>query len=57
MERIQFSTTLDAERLDSFKAKCKEDKIPMNEVIEAFFDLYINGEISFKRTVVVNRKK
>lgn len=57
MERTQFSTTLDVEKLENFKAKCKEDKMPMNEVIEAFFDLYVNGEISFKRTVVVNRKK
>ena len=42
MERVQFSTTLSKSRLDNFRAKCKEDNIPMNEVIEAFFDLYIN---------------
>ena len=48
MERVQFSTTLEKDKLESFRAKCKEDNIPMNEVIEAFFDLYIKEEISFK---------
>ena len=57
MERVQFSTTLSKSRLDNFRAKCKEDNIPMNEVIEAFFDLYINEEISFKRAVRINRIK
>ena len=57
MERVQFSTTLSKSRLDNFRAKCKEDNIPMNEVIEAFFDLYINEEISFKRTVTINKIK
>lgn len=57
MERVQFSTTLRKSKLEEFRAKCKEDNIPMNEVIEAFFDLYINGEISFSRTVTLNRIK
>lgn len=57
MERVQFSTTLEKDKLENFRIKCKEDGIPMNEVIEAFFDLYIGGEISFKRTVIVNRNK
>lgn len=57
MERVQFSTTLEKDKLESFRAKCKEDNIPMNEVIEAFFDLYIKEEISFKRTITVNRIK
>ena len=51
MERVQFSTTLNKSKLEDFRIKCKEDNIPMNEVIEAFFDLYINEEIRFKRTV------
>ena len=29
MERVQFSTTLSKSRLDNFRAKCKEDNIPM----------------------------
>ena len=57
MERVQFSTTLNKSKLEEFRIKCKEDNIPMNEVIEAFFDLYINEEISFKRTVTINRVK
>ena len=57
MERVQFSTTLRKSKLEEFRAKCKEDNIPMNEVIEAIFDLYINGEISFSRTVTLNRIK
>lgn len=57
MERVQFSTTLKKSKLEEFRIKCKEDNIPMNEVIEAFFDLYINGEISFSRTVTLNRIK
>ena len=57
MERAQFSTTLRKSKLEEFRTKCKEDNIPMNEVIEAFFDLYINGEISFSRTVTLNRIK
>jgi hypothetical protein len=55
MERVQFSTTVNEKKLEDFRAKCKEDKIPMNEVMEAFFDLYINGEVSFKRTVTISR--
>lgn len=57
MERVQFSTTLNKEKLHEFRLKCKEDDIPMNEVIEAFFDLYNNGEIEFKRTVTISRIK
>ena len=57
MERVQFSTTLNKSKLEDFRSKCKEDNLTMNEVIEAFFDLYINEEISFKRTVTINRVK
>ena len=51
MERVQFSTTLSKSRLDNFRAKCKEDNIPIplalfkeNENIskDSYFDILNN---------------
>lgn len=47
-EKAQFNTPINAQVLDNFKAKCKEQGIKQNLVIEAFMKQYIAGEFSIK---------
>ena len=54
MERKTFSTSIEVNRLAAFKEKCKEDKMDYNEALEAFIDLYLSDQITFKRSVVLN---
>ena len=39
-----FNTSIDEEILQQFKEKCKEEKLPINIVLERFMQGYINGE-------------
>lgn len=47
-EKAQFNTPINALVLDEFKAKCKEQGIRQNLVIEAFMKQYTAGEFSIK---------
>jgi len=41
-----FNTSIDEEILQQFKEKCKEEKMPINIVLERFMQGYINGEFT-----------
>lgn len=54
MKRTQYSTTIEAEVLKTFKEKCDKDRINMNEVIELLMQLYVDKKIIVERNVKVN---
>lgn len=47
-ERAMLNTTIDKEVLDGFKAYCKELGLPMNILIQAFMQQFIDGEFQLK---------
>lgn len=51
-KKKNFNTTIDAELLDRFKQRCKENKIGMNEVVESFMEEYCNNHYRIERKVV-----
>ena len=47
MLKNKFNTSIDADILQSFKDKCKEDNIPINLVLEMFMQGYAEGKFTF----------
>jgi hypothetical protein len=43
-----FNTSIDEEVLQQFKNKCKEEKLPINVVLEMFMQGYIDGKFSLE---------
>lgn len=50
-----FNTSIEESVSEAFKAKCKEENIPMNKVLEMFMDLYIEGK--FKIEMIMDLKE
>lgn len=48
--KCQFSTPIQADVVDKFKEKCKENQTPMNVVIETFMRQYAAGEFDLTLT-------
>ena len=44
MARKQFTTSIDEELQNEFKAACARDGMPMNNVLEAFMKAYADGK-------------
>ena len=42
-----FNTSIDEEILEQFRAKCKEEKLPINVVLERFMQGYVEGKFTF----------
>ena len=51
-KKAVLSTTINADIMEAFKEKCKEDGVPMNVIIELFIKQYNSGkfEIILGRT-------
>ncbi len=51
-----FNTSIDEEILEQFRAKCKEEKIPINVVLERFMQGYINEDFKLEMKYFHNGK-
>lgn len=54
--RKAFNTSIDVEILEQFKAKCKEENIPINIVLERFMQGYINEDFKLEMKYFHNGK-
>jgi len=50
-----FSTSVNSELFALFQKKCEEDDIKQNFVIESFMRAFVNGDISIKAVLNMNR--
>lgn len=51
-----FNTSIDEEILDQFKEKCKQEKLPINIVLEKFMQGYIDGDFKLEMQYFQNGK-
>lgn len=51
-----FNTSINEEILEQFKEKCKNDKLPINIVLEKFMQGYINGDFKLEMQYFQNGK-
>ena len=47
MLKNKFNTSIDADILQAFKDKCKEDNLPISIVLERFMQGYVEGKLTF----------
>lgn len=51
-----FNTSIDTEILEKFKEKCKEEKLPINVVLERFMQGYVSGNFKLEMQYFSNGK-
>ena len=51
-----FNTSIDEEILEQFRAKCKEEKLPINVVLERCMQGYINEDFKMEMKYFHNGK-
>ena len=51
-----FNTSIDEEILEQFKEKCREEKLPINIVLEKFMQGYIKGDFKLEMQYFQNGK-
>lgn len=51
-----FNTSIDEEILEQFREKCKEEKLPINVVLERFMQGYINEDFKLEMKYFYNGK-
>lgn len=54
-ERKTFTTTIDKPLQNQFKAKCAENGIKMNDLLETFMKMYVDGK--FEMILRLNEEK
>ena len=54
-ERKTFTTTIDKPLQNKFKAKCAENVIKMNDLLETFMQMYVDGK--FELVLRLNEEK
>ncbi len=54
-ERKTFTTTIDKPLQNRFKAKCAESGIKMNDLLEVFMQMYVDGK--FEMVLKLNEEK
>lgn len=54
-ERKTFTTTIDKSLQNKFKAKCAENGIKMNDLLEVFMQMYVNEK--FELVLKLNEEK
>lgn len=54
-ERKTFTTTIDKSLQNKFKAKCAENGIKMNDLLEVFMQMYVDEK--FKLVLKLNEEK
>ena len=52
-----FNTSIDAEILQRFKDKCKEENLPINIVLEKFMKGYVEDKFTFTMEYSANNGK
>ena len=52
-----FNTSIDEEILEQFRAKCKEEKLPINVVLERFMQGYVNEDFKLEMKYFGNNGK
>ncbi len=50
-ERKTFTTTIDKSLQNKFKAKCAENGIKMNDLLEVFMKMYVDGKFEMVLTL------
>lgn len=50
-ERKTFTTTIDKSLQNKFKAKCAENGIKMNDLLEIFMKMYVDGKFEMVLTL------
>lgn len=55
MERKTFTTTIDKDLQNRFKARCAESGIKMNDILEIFMQMYVDGK--FKLALKLDDEK
>lgn len=55
--RSTFTTTIEKEIQESFKAKCKKSNVKMNDVLEAFMKEFIVGKYSLEKEYILKKNK
>lgn len=48
MARKQFTTTIEEDLQNEFKAACAKDGMPMNNVLETFMRAYVKGKFKME---------
>lgn len=48
MARKQFTTTIEDDLQNDFKAACAKDGMPMNNVLETFMRAYVEGKFKME---------
>ena len=56
MLKNKFNTSIDADILQAFKDKCKEDNLPISIVLERFMQGYINEDFKLEMKYFHNGK-
>lgn len=51
-----FNTSIDEEILEQFRNKCKDEKLPINVILERFMQGYINGDFKLEMKYFDNGK-
>lgn len=54
-KRKTFTTTIDKPLQNRFKAKCAESGIKMNDLLEVFMQMYVDGK--FEMVLKLNEEK
>lgn len=54
--RKAFNTSIDEEILQNFREKCKEEKLPINVVLERFMQGYANEDFKLEMKYFNNGK-
>ena len=52
-----FNTSIDEEILEQFREKCKEEKLPINVVLERFMQGYVNEDFKLEMKYFSNNGK
>ena len=52
-----FNTSIDEEILEQFREKCKEEKLPINVVLERFMQGYVNEDFKLEMKYFGNNGK
>lgn len=47
MLKNKFNTSIDADILQQFKDKCREENLPISIVLERFMKGYVDGDFTF----------
>ena len=56
-KRRTYTTTIDLDLQKQFKAKCTEQNIRMNDLLETFMEMFIQEKFEFDNSRTITSKK